>query len=182
MKLIACATCGENRIRYRSRRCQECFLAHQRAERARLRGVHSCVDCGACFVPYHRANIYCATCSGSRFGFKGAPRKSAATLTARCRLCATEFTQPRRYYLKRSCPRIPRFCSPKCNYSYKRGLRGYPVQLFDKCWRVASAEARRLGYGKCCICSSPDIRRDHKQISVDHIVPRRLMAREERGC
>jgi hypothetical protein len=172
-KEITCQDCGEKRIRYRSSRCQDCYLKHQRAERVKSRGIIKCTDCGRSFTPWHKSDKYCFFCNGKRFGFKGSPRKQTEILAAKCQQCGSGFTQPARYYIKRG---TPKFCSQECTYAHRRGLRGKPsTSLWKKCWKVSAKEARDLGGHICCICHG--VEPGAKQIPVDHIVPRRLMER-----
>jgi hypothetical protein len=181
-----CVTCGVDfektnpRHRYCSQKCRD----RARLKRDRKYPVpgpekKKCKQCGTSFSSKSPIAVYCSKkCKDrGRAIRRQKGRSPVAILDCVCEWCSKEFQQPKRYYIGKNKNRTPKFCSADCHYRYKRELRGKPVDMTWKCWQSASKGARERDMGKCCICGSLESgSAAKKNMSVDHIIPRRLMA------
>lgn len=104
-------------------------------------------------------------------------RKQAAAVTFKCQECGTEVTKLQRFYTRKK----PKFCSPKCCYMSRRGHksplhRGTAYKTRGADWKETAKVIRARDGNLCVACRQAG---DGRKLSVDHIIPYRLMIQWE---
>ena len=177
-------------------RCGVVFMAHSRAhlycgkkccDKARLDrerkyalpADRECKNCAISFTPTRGLACYCSQdCSRKARSLRRYPaqaRKRARMILEVCLWCRQEFTVPLRHYRRRE----PKFCSLKCCYASRKGkaspwFRGPNPASKSKNWAAIAFKVRSAYGMKCAQCGC--INNGNQQLSVDHIVPRRMFS------
>lgn len=177
----ACEYC-ENR--FKSSRKTDKYCNQKCSDKARLKrdriyplpSISNCKHCNKEFLPKTIRGKYCGhKCKEIARSFRRFPlenRKKIKFRVEACRQCSTEFKVPEKEYKRRT----PRFCSLKCWYDSNK-IEGSEPDDFPKDPRgwLHLAEEIRQAYGnRCAQCGNINERR---KLSVDHIIPRRVIAR-----
>lgn len=175
----ACKRCGTI---FTGRRMQKfCTVACKRKsgeERRIANWIPATKVCKWClceFVKTGPLHIFCTTrCKDlSQNVRRRKGRKQSATVTLKCQECGAEVTKLQRFYTRK----LPKFCSPKCCYMSRRGHksplhRGTAYKTRGADWKETAKVIRARDGNVCVACG---LAGEGRKLSVDHIIPYRLM-------